>query len=668
MDIEKIISQMTFEEKASFLSGAATMSSCAIDRLGVKAVQFADGPHGVRIEKEKNCTHFPNLCNLGSSWDVDAAYEMGQALASDCIHNGIELLLGPGINIKRHILCGRNFEYLSEDPVLAGELAAGYINGLQEKGVSASLKHFALNSQEKYREEASAEIDERTMREIYLKGFEIAVKKSKPHSVMCAYNKINGIWCSENEYLLKTILKQEWGFDGMVVSDWGAVHDISRCVKAGLDLQMPDNKQIVKQLQKGVKDGLVTMDDIDDAVRRMLKFADRAPVKQEEYDRDKQHSIARKIAADGMVMLKNDNDTLPLTSKKYKKIAVVGEFAKSPLIAGQGSAEVLQWDEYIDSPLEELKKLMPKTEFKYIEPYQKRAFSDCMLWPKHGAFAKEIGDSDLVLMFVGSMESEDTENYDRRTAHLNPNYEAFINVALRYDKKVAVVMQNGGALILDKWADRVGAIVEMWLGGEASGGAVADILCGVVNPSGKLSETFPKVMRADLNYPGDGLKLEYSERFDVGYRYYDKHPEEIAFPFGHGLSYTKFEYSDLQAKMKKDTVKVSFTLTNVGKCDGAEVVQLYVGDPVSTVVKPIKELKKFKKVYLKAGKKQKIEFTLTADDLSYYNPMLRKWVVESGVYDIYIGASSQDIRLKASVMYTENSPYTIKMAGEPMIG
>ena len=668
MDIEKIISQMTFEDKAKLLSGAANMSSYAIEDLGVKAVRFADGPHGVRIEKEENCTHFPNLCNLGSSWDTDAAYEMGQALASDCIHHGIDMLLGPGINIKRHILCGRNFEYLSEDPVLAGELAAGYINGLQEKGVSASLKHFAVNSQEKYREAASAEIDERTLREIYLKGFEIAVKKSQPDSVMCAYNKVNGIWCSENEYLLKKILKEEWNFEGMVVSDWGAVHDISRCVRAGLDLQMPANSQIVNQLKEGLKDGRVTMDEIDNAVRRMLKFADRAPTKQEQYDRDAQHRIARKLATDGMVMLKNDNDTLPITPKKYKKIAVVGEFGKTALIAGQGSAEVLQWEDYTDSPLEELKKLMPKIEFKYVEAYQKRSFSDCMLWPKHGEFANQISDSDLVLMFVGSMESEDTENYDRRTALLNPNYEAFINVALRTGKKVAVVLQNGGALILGDWADRVGAVVEMWLGGEAAGGAVADILCGVVNPSGKLSETFPKVMRTDLEYPGDGQKLEYKERFDVGYRYYDKHPHEILYPFGHGLSYTQFAYSDMQAKVKKDTVKVTFTLENTGKWDGAEVVQLYVGDPVSAVAKPIKELKKFKKVHLKVGQKQKVEFTLTESDLSYYNVMLRDWVVESGVYDIYICASSQDIRLKAQVLYTENSPYTIKMVGETMIG
>ena len=369
-----------------------------------------------------------------------------------------------------------------------------------------------------------------------------------------------------------------------------------------------------------------------------------------------------------MVLLKNEDDVLPITSQKYKKIAVVGEFAVSPLIAGQGSAEVLQSPDNTDNPLEELKKLMPEIEFEYVPAYEKRSFSDSMLWTQHGVFFNKVSDCDLILMFVGSMESEDTENYDRRTAMLNPNYEAFIKVALQTGKKVAVVMQNGGALILDNWVDKVGAIVEMWLGGESAGGAIADILCGIVNPSGKLSETFPKIMRSDLDYPGDGYKLDYRERFDVGYRYYDKHPEEILYPFGHGISYTSFAYSNLDVKLENDVIKVEIELENVGCRDGAEVIQLYIGDPISSVVKPIKELKKFKKIHLKAGEKQQVEFYLDANDLSYYNTMLRDWVVESGVYNIYIASSSQDIRLEGSIVYNENPPYTINMTGEAMIG
>ena len=668
MKTEKIIEQMTYEEKANILSGVGTMNTFPIERFGIKSLKFADGPHGTRLKKEKNCTHFPSLCNLGSSWDVDMAHKMGQALADECINNNISMLLGPGINIKRHILCGRNFEYISEDPVLSGEIAAAYINGLQEKGISACIKHYAVNNQEKDRLETSVEIDERTLREIYLKGFEIAIKKSNPDSVMCSYNKVNAIWCSENEYLLKKILKEEWGFEGMVVSDWGAVQNISRAVKSGLDMQMPSNSKIVSQLEKGLEIGLISMNDIDNAVMRMLKFLDRKPVANIEYNRNKQHEMARKIAADGIVLLKNDNEVLPITSEKYRKIAVVGEFAVSPLICGQGSAEVLQSGEYIDNPLAELQKLMPDVEFKYVEAYKKREFSDCMLWPKIGQFQTDIVDCELVLMFLGSMESEDTENFDRRTAKLNPNYEMFIDAALKTGKKVVVVLQNGGGLILDSWYKNVDSILEMWLAGESAGGAIADVLCGKINPSGKLSETFPKIMRNDLEYPGDGLKVEYKEKFDVGYRYYDKHPEKILYPFGHGISYTKFEYKNMKIDVNQNSILIKFDLKNVGKYDGAEVMQLYIADPISTVVKPIKELKKFKKIFLSAGEEKKIEFEIFVDDFSYFNIMLQKWTAENGVYDVYIGSSSQDIRLKGSFVYSQNNEYTIQAIGESMIG
>lgn len=669
MDTERMISEMTFEEKARILSGASNMETYAIEWLGIRALCFADGPHGIREEIERaDRTYFPNLCNLGSSWDVESACEMGRALADECRHYGIDMLLGPGLNMKRYILCGRNFEYFSEDPVLTGILAAGYIRGLQSGGVSACPKHFAVNNQEQDREWASFEVDERTLREIYLKAFEIAVKDAQPDAVMCGYNKVNGIWCSENEYLLQTILKDEWGFDGIAVSDWGAVHNASRAVRAGLDLQMPLNAKIVEQLRQGLEQGLVSEDEIDRAVKRVLGFVLRAPqAKPDDYDREKQHAIARKIASRGIVLLKNDDHVLPITPEKYKKVAVVGEFAVSPLIGGQGSAEVYPDRKYVESPLEELQKLLPEIEFRYFEAYQKSAFSDTMIWPSHGKVWKSAADCDLVLVFVGAMESEDTEKYDRRTAKLNPNYEGYIELAIRMGKKVAVILQNGGAMILDPRCQRAGAIVEAWLGGEAAGGAIADVLCGAVNPSGKLAETFPTKMRADLDYPGDGLKLEYKERFEIGYRYYDKHPEEILYPFGHGLSYTEFCYRDLDVRVDGAKIELSFTLENTGECAGEEVVQLYVGDPVSTVVKPSKELKRFQKVFLEKGAAKRVEFTLDESDLSYYNPMMRAWVVESGVYDLYLGSSSRDIRLKKSVRYTENCPYTIDLKYEPKI-
>ena len=663
--IEKILSELTFEEKTTILTGAANLRLNGVERLGIEGIDCADGPHGTRLAPEKNCTHFPNLCTLGSTWSVETARKMGAALADECRHNGIALLLGPGVNIKRHILCGRNFEYLSEDPVLAGELAAGYINGLQENGVACSLKHFAMNNQETYRERASVEADERTMREIYLKPFEIAVKKSKPDTVMCSYNKIGGVWASENRWLLTEILKEEWGYGGVVVSDWGAVHDAPRAVAAGLDLHMPRNRNLTAQLKAALDAGRITMEMIDNAARRVLALLLKGTPASRGYDRDRQHTIAKEIAADGTVLLKNNGAILPLTAQKYKKIAVIGEYAVSPLVGGQGSAEVLQSAEYTDSPLEELKKRLPGVEIQYLEMYKKREYSAEMLWPKSAAFAEDIADADLVLFFMGAMESEDTEKFDRRSAYLNQNFEMFLQVAERNGKKTAVVLQNGGALIFSEPLRQADAIIEMWLGGEAAGGAIADVLTGIVKPSGKLSETFPTCMRRDLEYPGNGMFIEYKERLDVGYRYYDKHPEEILYPFGHGLSYTTFAYDNLTIS---DDLTVSFTLTNTGETDGAEVVQLYVGDPLSTVPRPIKELKKFEKIFLKAGEARTVTFKLSADDLAYYNICLHDWVAENGRYDVYVGSSSRDIRLKGAFMYNGEMPYTMTQLGESMIG
>ena len=665
MNIEKTINEMTFPEKARLLAGCG-MVTCRIDRLGISDVRFADGPHGVRCEREKNRTHFPSLCLLGSTFSKATARRMGEALADECIEEGIDCLLGPGINIKRHILCGRNFEYLSEDPVISGELSAEYINGLQSKGVSACLKHYAANNQEENRLDVSAEIDERVLREIYLRGFEIANEKSSPESIMCSYNKINGVWASENMHLLHDILKNEWGYSGVMLSDWGAVQDISRAVHAGLDLQMPANSKIVDELTSGVENGTVTMDEINDAVRRVLTFVSRERPKGCNYDRDRQHRIAREIAADGIVLLKNDDRTLPITAEKYKKIAVVGEYAVHPLIAGQGSAEVLQSEDYTDSPIEELKAKLPGVEFKYVEMYKTDSYSHKMLWPESAGFKREIEDCDLVVFFAGSMVSEDTENFDRRSALINQNFEMFMKNAQQMGKRCVSVLQNGGALIFGKWLKSSDAILECWLGGEAAGGAAADVLTGDVNPSGKLAETFPKSMRTDLEYPGGDYVIEYRERFDVGYRYYDKHPEEILYPFGHGLSYTEFEYNDLE--IDADNLRISFMLKNVGECDGAEAWQLYIGDPNSTVVRSVKELRAFDKVFLKAGEERCIDVALTVRDLSYFNTSLGEWVAECGRYDVYVGTSSRDIRLLKSFIYDSKMPYSMKAMTEPMIG
>ena len=665
MNGKELCNAMTLEEKLWFLSGEIGMKTRSLERLGIPAVSLADGPHGVRTTIEKNCTHFPNLCSLGSSWNVDTARKMGNALADDCIEHNINVLLGPGLNVKRHILCGRNFEYFSEDPVLSGEMAAGYVNGLQEKGVSACAKHFAVNSQEEGRRTISAEIDERTLREIYLKAFQVMLEHSSPDSMMCAYNKVNGVWCSENPLLMKEILKKEWNYEGMVVSDWGAVQNISRAIHAGLDLQEPRNLDIVEQLLAGIEKGQVTIEEIDDAVMRLLNFVIRDPLPEQSYDRDAQHQIARELAADSIVLLKNDAEVLPLSPKKYKKITVVGEYAVSPLIGGQGSAEVLQSPDYIDSPLAELQKHLPEIEFQYLEMYKKDGFSHEMLWPKSTAFTEAIKDSDLVLYFAGSMVSEDTEKFDRFTPSINPNMDMTIEWAKDAGKKAVVVLQNGGALVFGPGLKNAEGILEMWLSGEAAGGAIADVLCGKVNPSGKLTETFPTKLRTDLDYPGNGNFLSYRERFDVGYRYYGKHPEEIAYPFGHGLSYTSFEYSN--GTVSED-LTVSVTLKNTGSVAGSEVVQLYIGDPDSTVERPIKELKKFKKVYLNPGEETTVSFSLSPMDLAYYNLSLRDWVVENGMYDFYIGSSSRDIRQKISIDYQKPMPYSICHISNDMIG
>ena len=666
MDIKNILQELTFEEKAKLLTGGGSMNTYPVERLNIPQIEFADGPHGTRRFEDAESILFPSLSALGATWNPEMAREMGRALANDCIVKGIHMLLGPGANMKRHILCGRNFEYISEDPVLSGELAAAYIQGLQEKGVSASLKHFAVNNQEEYRFFVSAEIDERTLQEIYLKSFEIAIKKGNPDTVMCAYNKINGVWCSENPMLLQEVLRDEWGYEGLVVSDWGAVQDISRAIHNGCDLQMPTNVDIVEQLRAGLEAGKVTMEDIDRAVRRVLQLIDRESLPEIEYNRDEQHAAARKISEDSIVLMKNENNVLPITKEKYKKVAVTGDYAIDPMIGGQGSSEVHPADKYVDKPFDAMQAEMPEIEFIYVDLYHRNRFYKEMMFPMQPDFQEKIKGCDLVVFFAGDMDSDETEMFDRRTAYMNHNYSVFMKAAKEIGIPVAVVLQNGSALIFDANFQCVDAVVETWFCGEAGGSAVARILSGKVNPSGKLSETFPNTMRRDLEYPGNGRYLEYKERFDVGYRYYDKHPEEIAYPFGHGLSYTTFEYKNLV--VDPVSLKLHFTLTNTGDRDGAEVVQIYVGDPEATVVRCVKDLKHFRKIFLKAGERQEVEFQLSEEDLAYYNSALHKWVVENGRFDFYVGSSSRDIRLTASIDYSTEMCYTFGADAKGIIG
>ncbi len=670
MNFDEILKQLTLEEKALLLTGAASMETVEIERLQIPKKTFADGPHGVRKSGTDDCIMFPSLSTACATWDKRLLYRMGEALADDCVAHGIDTILGPGANIKRTPLCGRNFEYFSEDPVLTGEMAAAYINGVQSIGVGTCLKHYAMNNQERDRLEISVEADLRVMREIYLRGFEIAVQKSDPHSMMCSYNKVHSIWASENKYLLTDVLRKEWGYTGCMLSDWGAVRNACRAVAAGLDLQMPRNPNIVSAIKDGLEKGLVTEEEIDIAVRNVLRFVFRpVPERKNPMTREQKHEIARKVAADGIVLLKNDNHVLPLTREKYQKIAVIGEYAERPLIAGQGSAEVYADKKYLETPLEELRRAFgDEVEVKYLPVYSTRSLPDNMIWPRRQEWLDFIAGCDAVVFFAGAMESEDTEQFDRRTIEINPNVEYVINILEKKNKNIIVVLQSGSALILGSWRHKVSGILQTFLGGEGAGGAVADVLTGKTNPAGKLPETFPRVMRTDMEYPGDGLKVVYNEGFDVGYRYYDKHPEEIAYPFGYGLSYTDFVYRDMEIAADKDAVKVSLSVENTGEFDGAQVLQLYVAKEQSCVTRVIKELKAFEKVFVKKGEKETVTLEIPVSDLAYFNIMLNKWVVEPGTYRVILATSSRDVIWEKEIAVDGNAPYTINHFATAMIG
>ena len=659
MNAKEILSALSTEEKAELVTGVGNDYAPALERFGIPAKCMRDASHGVRLPKEHNTALFPCITALASTFDTACAEDMGRAIADECMKHGVTTILGPGMNIKRYILCGRNFEYMSEDPIVAGEIAAGYIRGLQEKGVSGCLKHYACNNQERDRLDGGCEIDERTLREIYLKPFEVAVKKSNPHSIMCSYNKINAVWASENPFLYD-VLKKEWGYEGLVMSDWGAVLDICKSLMAGLDLEMPQNPNAKEQVLGGLAEGRLTMEKLDAAVLRVLDFILRPiPVAKEEYDRDIQHKNVRKIAGESIVLLKNDRNLLPLTKEKYKKITVVGEYATRPLISGQGSCEVYPADEYVDSPLDELKKLLPECEFEYLEYYKKANLPENMLFTSKYRMMEKIVDSDAVIVFVGSMEGEDTEDSDRRYGGVNQHQELFIRAAVRANKNTIVVLQSGSSMVLEDWHRQIPAIVEMWHGGEAAGGAIADVLTGKTIPSGKLAETFPTKLRGDLEYPGDGLKTDYRENLEVGYRYYDKHPDEIVFPFGHGLSYSEFEYSDLGISEDEENINLTFNIKNVGAYDAKEAYQIYISDPITTIVKPKKELKGFGKPMIKAGESVTVNHSIPKSELAYYNIMLRDWITEDGRYDILVGSSSRDIRLSGAINVKDKTPYTM---------
>jgi beta-glucosidase len=658
-DIESILHQMTLEEKAALVTGASPWSTTPIERLGVPAMVVSDGPHGVRRVKEEfslgeesfPATCFPTASSMASTWDVELIETMAKALAEEARKYKVNVLLGPGVNMKRTPVCGRNFEYFSEDPYLAGQLAAHYIQAMQSQGVGTSLKHYAANNQEFQRMSISAEVDERTLREIYLPAFETAVKLGKPWTVMCSYNRINGTYGSEHRALLVDILEKEWGFEGLVVSDWGAVHDRVKSLQGGLDLEMPGPKPrrtqaVIEAVQNGKLDEAL----LNQSVKRLLQIIFKAaesyqPVK---FDRAAHHALARKIAGEGMVLLKNDG-ILPL--KDFKQIAVIGRSAKEAYFQGGGSSHINPTQ--VDVPFDELHKLAGVADMIYTEGYPAdSSFQPAMI----EAAVDAAKAAEVAVLFIALPSYKESEGYDRADLDLTEQQVALIKAVTAAQPKSVVVLNNGSTITMGDWLDSAAAVLEAWMMGQAGGGAIADVLFGKVNPSGKLSETFPLRLvdtPAYINYPGDAGMVRYGEGIFIGYRYYDYKQVPVQFPFGYGLSYTTYAYANLQASAESflDTegITVSVDVTNTGAMAGKEVVQLYVRDQKAKLVRPVKELKGFAKVSLLPSETKTVSFKLDFRSFAYFHPGYGQWVTEDGEFDLLVGASSADIRLAKTV-------------------
>ncbi len=665
--IRELVRQMTLEEKAALCSGATAWRTQAVPRLGIPSIVLSDGPHGLRRPAREDelgspsvpATCFPTASAMACSWDRQLVREVAQAIGAEARAAGVHVLLGPGVNMKRTPLCGRNFEYFSEDPYLAGELAAAYVEGVQSTGVGACVKHFAANNQETDRMTVDAEVDERTLREIYLAVFERVVRKARPWSVMCSYNRLNGVYTSQHRWLLTEVLREQWGFEGMVVSDWGAVDDRVAGLAAGLDLEMPgpspaNTARIVEAVRTGQLDEAV----LDRAVERILTLVQKvtsSPAPAPPVDVDAHHRLARRAAAACMVLLKNDGQLLPLQPERHRSVALLGGMAAVPQFQGGGSSRVNPTR--IESALEAWHHAAPEVAVTYHQGYGQDGRLDEQLLR---AAVEAARGADVAVVFVGLPDGVESEGYDRKDMALPGGHVALIREVARVQPRTVVVLHNGAPVEMAGWVEQVPAVLLAGLAGQASGAAVVDVLLGRVNPSGKLAETYPKRLKhtpAFLNFPGEGGRVRYGERVFVGYRYYDTKDVEPLFPFGHGLSYTTFAYGPLtlsRSTMGPDeSLEVSLTVRNTGERAGEEVVQLYIRPRQARVARPVKELKGFDKVALAPGESKPVRFVLTAMDLAYYDPARGAWVAEPGLYDILVGASSRDIRVQATVELTQ---------------
>ena len=674
MKYKDVIEKMSLEEKASLCVGNDYWHSLELEKHGIPKITMSDGPHGLRVQKTKAdnlgineseiSTCFPASASLGNTWNRELIYLLGKTLGKEARKEEVNIVLGPAINIKRSPLCGRNFEYFSEDSYLTGILGMEYVKGLQSENVGACVKHFAVNNQENRRRTIDVVIDERALREVYLKAFEMIIKNAKPWSIMSAYNKVNGEYCSENQYLLNDILRKEWNFDGIVISDWGAENDRVKGLKATHELEMPGGRgNGVEEIIEAIKNGEISETELNEAVDRIIDVARKGSnqfaydEKSEaylemnkagkenafEYDQKVHHGIAEKIAEETVVLLKNDNNILPI---KNKKIAVIGDMAKTPRYQGAGSSTINPYK--IENAYDNL--LQNGIDVEYAQGYERiESENDEALRSEAVKVAK---NNDVVLVFAGLTENYESEGVDRETLDMPENQNKLIDEICSVNENVIVILSNGSPILMP-WKDKVKGILAGYIGGEAGGKAVVDCILGNVNPNGKLAETYPNKLEDTScfnNYPGNEITVEYKESVYVGYKYYDKVGKDVLFPFGFGLSYTEFEYFDLQVNIENEKVDIRFKIKNVGDVAGKEIAQIYVKKADSVVFRPDKELRDFAKVDLNPGEEKDVHIVLDRDCFEYYDIENDRWQVEAGEYEILVGKSSRNIVLNDKVV------------------
>lgn len=650
-NIESLIKKLTLEEKVALVTGHKNMFTNVIPRLNIPSIRMSDGPHGLRIEGEGDngavgsfpATAFPTASCSANTWNEKLLEKMGNAMALEAQYYGINIILGPGVNIKRNPLCGRNFEYFSEDPFLAGRMGAAEVSGIQKLGVGVSTKHFAANSNENYRFMGNSVIDDRALREIYLRQFEYVTKNAKPETLMCAYNKINGVHCSEHNWLLNEVLRKEWGFDGLVMSDWGTTHDRILGIKSGLDLEMPGDTPICRKwIIDAINNGQLSMEELDVAVKNVLKLVEKHinDKKVDSLDWNAHHLLAKEIATEGAVLLKNSGG-LPL--KENEEILIIGEMFEKMRYQGAGSSLITP--SLHSSPKEVFDQ--KGISYKYLKGYIGNSVDQSLI----DEAIKESKNFNKVVLFMGLTDGSETEGEDRVNMSLPKNQLALINELIKENKEIVLVLY-GGSVIELPFIDNINAILNMFLPGQNGGEATYELLYGIKNPSGRLAETWPLTYQ-DVPFANEYAKTAqdvYKESIYVGYRYYMSANKEVRFPFGYGLSYTTFEYNNLKVEQKENEIVVKVDVTNTGKVEGAEVVEVYISAPKSNLHKPIREMKGFSKAYLKVNETKTVTIVLNKEELKYWDIDENRFVLEDGEYNIEIGLNARDIVLSEKVV------------------